>query len=142
MVAGEFYDDPKMYEELSRTLDIQNAVVYRNEYIPQDEVKYYFCASSIVAQTYRTATQSGVTQIAYHFGRPMLVTDVGGLAEIVPNGKAGFVVEVNEKAIASSLARFFQENLEKPFGDFVATEKERFSWSHFSKKFISFLTEL
>ncbi|MCH2213646.1 MAG: glycosyltransferase [Flavobacteriales bacterium] len=142
LVAGEFYDDPKIYLELAHELNLEEAVVFRDQYIPEDEVKYYFCISSIVAQTYRTATQSGVTQIAYHFERPMLVTNVGGLAEIVPNNKAGFVTAVNEKAIAHSLARFFQENLEEPFADFVSKEKDRFSWSHFSAKFVSFVNKI
>ena len=120
----------------------QNRSCSANEYIPEAEVKNYFCASAIVAQTYRTATQSGVTQIAYHFDRPMLVTDVGGLSEIVPDGKAGFVVEPRPDAIAKSLARFFQDNLEEEFEKNVAVEKQRFSWSHFKNEFLSFVNQI
>ncbi len=142
IVAGEFYDDSSTYFELARSLEIEESMVFRNEYIPETEVKNYFCASSIVAQTYRSATQSGVTQIAYHFERPMLVTDVGGLSEIVPHGKAGFVVQPQSDAIAESLARFFQEDLEKIFEENVAIEKQRFSWSHFKNEFLSFVHQI
>jgi len=139
IVAGEFYDDSSTYFELAEKLKIEDSMVFRNEYIPEAEVKNYFCASALVAQTYRSATQSGVTQIAYHFERPMLVTDVGGLSEIVPDGKAGFVVDPEPNAIAKSLARFFQDDVEEEFERNVALEKERFSWNHFKNEFLSFI---
>jgi len=142
IVAGEFYDDSSTYFELAKSLQIEESMVFRNEYIPEAEVKNYFCAAALVAQTYRSATQSGVTQIAYHFERPMLVTDVGGLSEIVPNGKAGFVVDPQPDAIAESLARFFQDDLEEEFEKNVAVEKERFSWSHFKHEFLSFVNQI
>jgi D-inositol-3-phosphate glycosyltransferase len=142
IVAGEFYDDSSTYFELAKSLQIEESMVFRNEYIPEAEVKNYFCAAALVAQTYRSATQSGVTQIAYHFERPMLVTDVGGLSEIVPNGKAGFVVDPQPDAIAESLARFFQNDLEEEFEQNVAVEKERFSWSHFKHEFLSFVNQI
>ena len=64
-------------------MDISNNIILKSDFIDEKDVKYYFCAADIITQTYKTATQSGVTQIAYHFERPMLVTNVGGLAEIV-----------------------------------------------------------
>ena len=142
MVAGEFYDDSATYFDLAKTLGIEDALVFRNEYIPENEVKNYFGAASIVAQTYRSATQSGVTQIAYHFERPMLVTDVGGLSEIVPHEKAGFVVDPFPEAIAESLARFFQDDLEEQFEKNVAVEKQRYSWKHFKNEFLSFVNQI
>ncbi|MGB6038090.1 MAG: glycosyltransferase, partial [Cryomorphaceae bacterium] len=142
IVAGEFYDDSATYFDLAKELHIEEAMVFRNEYIPETEVKNYFGAADIVAQTYRSATQSGVTQIAYHFERPMLVTDVGGLSEIVPHGKAGFVVDPNPEAIAESLARFFQDDLEEQFEKNVAVEKQRYSWKHFKNEFLSFVNQI
>ena len=143
IVAGEFYEDAQKYTDLIAKHDLQESVIIRSDYIPQEEVKYYFCAANIVAQTYRTATQSGVTQIAYHFERPMLVTDVGGLAEIVPNEKVGYVVQPNANAIAVALQRFFSDkSLENIFARNAAIEKERFSWSHFTRKFIDFVSQL
>lgn len=142
IVAGEFYESISDYHELAKSLNIEDAVVFRNEYIPEADVRKYFCASSIIAQTYRSATQSGVTQIAYHFERPMLVTDVGGLSEIVPHEKAGFVVKPDPKAIAESLARFFHEDFEHEMEVNISTEKERFSWNHFKNEFLSFVENI
>ncbi len=142
LVAGEFYESREKYDELIARLGLTDQVVIRSDYIPQEEVRDYFCAANLVAQTYRTATQSGVTQIAYHFERPMLVTDVGGLAEIVPDGKVGYVVNPDPDAIAAALLRFFSENKEEAFSQAAAIEKERFSWSHFTHKFIEFANTL
>ena len=142
IVAGEFYEKEEKYRSLIENLNLKDSVIIRSDYIPQNEVKYYFCAANIVAQTYRSATQSGVTQIAYHFERPMLVTDVGGLAEIVPDGKVGYVVPPNPDAIADGIVRFFSEMNELPFAEKAAIEKERFSWSHFTRKFIDFAHQL
>ena len=142
IVAGEFYEDEQKYLNLINELGLKDTVIIRSDYIPQEEVKNYFCAANLVAQTYKTATQSGVTQIAYHFERPMLVTNVGGLAEIVPDGKVGYVVEPNPGAIASAIARFFSENRESAFAENAAIEKERFLWSHFTRKFMTFAEDI
>ena len=119
-------------------LKIQDRVILKNEFIPSEMVKFYFCASDIIVQTYHTATQSGVTQIAYHFERPMLVTNVGGLSEIVPNGKVGFVTEKSPEKIAEAIAQFYNENLETEFVNNITIEKERFSWN----KFVGVLTNI
>ena len=100
IVAGEFYDDKDQYISMIKDLGISDSVILRSDFIPEDEVKSYFCASDIITQTYRTATQSGVTQIAYHFERPMLVTNVGGLSEIVPHDRVGYVCDINAKEIS------------------------------------------
>lgn len=142
IVAGEFYESEEKYTKMIEKLGLTDRVILRSDYIPQEEVKAYFCAANLVAQTYKTATQSGVTQIAYHFERPMLVTDVGGLAEIVPNGKVGYVVKPQPDAIADALLRFFTENKEEAFSQNASIEKERFSWSHFTRKFIAFANSL
>jgi glycosyltransferase involved in cell wall biosynthesis len=131
IVAGEFYDDPKEYSDLIEKLGIQDQVVIKNEFIPTEKVKHYFSAADMVVQTYRTATQSGVTQIAYHFNKPMLVTDVGGLAEIVPHKKVGYVVEKDPGYIADAIADFYENNREQEFIASIEKEKDRFSWDRF-----------
>ena len=85
--------------------------ILRSDFIDEEEVKYYFCACDMVTQTYRSATQSGVTQIAYHFERPMLVTNVGGLAEIIPHNKVGYVCNDIEE-IVKSIVDFYSEDKE------------------------------
>jgi glycosyltransferase involved in cell wall biosynthesis len=128
LIAGEFYIDGKPYFDLIDSLGLKDNIVLRNEFIENSEIVNYFCASDIVAQPYKDATQSGVTQIAYHFNKPMLTTNVGGLSEMVPDGKVGYVVapEINE--ISDALLRFFYENKEEEFSENVAIEKMRFSW--------------
>lgn len=131
VVAGEFYEDQALYKQMIERLGLQDNVMIRDEYIPSDEVKYYFCASDMVVQTYKTATQSGVTQIGYHFDRPMLVTDVGGLAEIIPHNKVGYVTPVDSKAVADALFDFYKNDKEAEFTANTVIEKERFSWESF-----------
>ena len=128
IVAGEFYDNKEEYISQINSLNISKHVILRSDFIPEDQVKSYFCASDIITQTYRTATQSGVTQIAYHFERPMLVTNVGGLAEIVPHNKVGYVCDINSKQIADCIVEFYTQNKEEEFTENTKEEKKRFSW--------------
>ena len=100
----------------------------RNGFIPDSAVADYFCASDIVVQPYKSATQSGVTQIAYHFNKPMIITNVGGLAEFVPDGKVGYIVEPVVSEIASAILRFFNERREDEFSANAAVEKQKYSW--------------
>lgn len=128
IVAGEFYGDPKPYMEQIKHLDISDRVVLHTEFIPDHEVNRYFCAADLVVQPYKSATQSGVSQIAYHFEKPMVVTHVGGLPEIVPDGKAGFVVEPSGEAIADAIARYFNEDWQQRLTEGVREEKKKYAW--------------
>jgi len=138
IVAGEFYDDDAEYLDLINKHDLTDAVILTKGFIPDNKVVDYFCAADIVVQPYRTATQSGVTQIAYHFNKPMLVTDVGGLKEIVPDGKVGYVVEPNENAVTEALIDFYQNNKAASFIKGVKEEKKKYSWD----KMVSTVNEL
>ena len=131
IIAGEFYDNESEYTDLIDILGIKNQIILNSDFIPTEKVKNYFCASDMITQTYRTATQSGVTQIAYHFERPMLVTNVGGLSEIVPNNKVGYVTSQAPKDIANAIFDFYSNNKEKEFTDNTTIEKKRFSWDFF-----------
>jgi len=128
IVAGEFYEDQSFYNQIIDENNIGDKVIFSNGFIANSEIKYYFGACNIVAQTYRSATQSGVTQIAYHFEKPMLVTDVGGLAEIVPHQKVGYITQIDPNDVANCLADFFENNREEEFSKNVAIEKEKFGW--------------
>ena len=131
IVAGEFYGDSSPYLQQIKKLNIEDTVLLYNDYIPDNEVHRYFSAADLVAQPYKTATQSGVTQIAFHFEKPMLVTNVGGLPEIVPDGKIGYVVEPDAKQIADALFRFFEENKREEFERNIVEEKKKYAWSRF-----------
>ncbi len=130
IIAGEFYTDPRGYHELIGKLGIGSRIVMMDQFIADQEVNRYFCAADIVVQPYKDATQSGVTQIGYHFDKPMLVTNVGGLAEIIPNGKVGYVVSPDEKEIARALTDFFRNDRKAEFEANVSLEKKKFSWSN------------
>lgn len=131
IVAGEYYEDSAPYLDIIEKNNLENSVILKTEYIPSDEVRFYFCASDMVALTYRTATQSAVTQIAYHFEKPMLVTRVGGLPETVPHNKVGYVTEIDPKSIADAIVDFYVNNKEQIFIQNTIIEKQRFLWSTF-----------
>ncbi len=130
IIAGEYYSDPKPYRDIIQKNQLRNLVIEKSEFIPNDQVVNYFCAADIVVQPYKNATQSGVTQIAYHFDKPMLVTKVGGLPEMIPDGKVGYVVEPNSTAIADALIDFYQHKKEAEFSQNVMEEKKKYSWEN------------
>ena len=129
IVAGEFYEDETPYKEQIVKLGIRDDVILYDRFINEDEVGAFFCAADLVVQPYKSATQSGVTQIAYHFNKPMLVTDVGGLSEIVPDGRCGYVVKTEPKAITDAILDYFDNNRNKAFTEEVRKEKEKYSWN-------------
>lgn len=130
IVAGEFYEDRKPYDEIIEKNNLTDRLILKTDFIPDDEVKYYFCASDLIVQPYRNATQSGISQIAYHFEKPMVVTNVGGLSEIIPHGKAGYVVNSQPKDIADAIISFYNSGKEKEFIEGVIDEKKKFSWKN------------
>ena len=140
IIAGEFYDKQEKYSELLEAT--KTSVLLCDHYIPQDEVRYYFAAADCVVQPYKTATQSGITQVAYNFNKPMIVTNVGGLPEIVAHDKVGYVTELNETAIADAIVRFYTENKKAEFEKNVELEKEKFSWEHFIDSLADFEEEV
>ena len=129
LVAGEFYCDPAPYLEIIARHHLEDHVILSNDFIPDSRVLDYFCAADLVAQPYKSATQSGVTQIAYHFDKPMIITDVGGLAEFVPHEKVGYVVQPEPGEIAAAIVRFFKEQKAAEFSANAAVEKQKYSWS-------------
>jgi len=127
LVAGEFYDDQNIYLQQIQQLGISDNVIISSDFIEDNDVKYYFGASDVVIQPYRNATQSGVTPLAYHFEKPMIVTNVGALPDYVPNGKVGLVCEPNSQAIADSIIEYFNRG-ETHFLPFLQEEKKKYSW--------------
>lgn len=135
IVAGEYYGGRERYEEQIRRLGIADSLVMMDRYIPDEEVGRLFSAVDLVVQPYRTATQSGVTQVAYWFDVPMVVTDVGGLREIVPDGEVGFVAKPDAAAIADAIDRFYAERRLGPFTESIRRYKERFTWERMAMNF-------
>jgi glycosyltransferase involved in cell wall biosynthesis len=129
LIAGEFYDDRKIYLNLIDELGIHDDVILHTDFIPDSQVKYYLCAADCVIQPYRNATQSGVTPLAYHFEVPMIVTNVGGLPSLVPHKKSGLVAEPNAEDIAEKIIEYFQlgENFFLPH---LREEKKKYGWDN------------
>jgi len=130
IVAGEFYDDPEPYQQLIAGKGLEEQIILRNAYIPNSEVGAYFGAADLVVQPYKTATQSGISQLAFHFGKPMVVTRVGGLPEIVQHGKEGYVVDVSPEAIAAAIADFYHNQQQESMEAAVRAARSRFSWEN------------
>ncbi len=128
LVAGEFYNNPKPYYDMVCQLGLNQNVVWHDNFIPNNDVATFFSAANLVVQPYKNATQSGVTQLAYHFNRPMVVTNVGALPEMVAHQKGGYVVNPDPEEIANAIKAFFVEDKEAQFSEFVREEKKKFSW--------------
>jgi len=136
VVAGEFYEDQSHYIKLIEKHGLKDNIIMQPTFVDTDKVKYYFCAADLVAQPYLTATQSGVTQIAYHYDVPMLVTNVGGLPEMVPHQKVGYVCTVDSESVAQGIEAFFKENRAEEFMANIQEEKKRFQWDYFAKEIL------
>ena len=127
LIAGEFYEDRKQYDQLIQDLEIEKSLILKTDFIADSEVKYYLSAADFVIQPYKNATQSGVTPLAYHFEKPMLVTNVGGLPDLVPDYKVGLVAEADAQSIAQKIKELYQlgEDYLLPH---LREEKKKYSW--------------
>ena len=131
VIAGEFYEDKQPYLDLIDNYQIQNQVICHAKFIANEDVRLYFSSADLVALPYRSATQSGVTQVSFHFEVPTLVTNVGGLGEIIPDKVAGYVVESNGKSIAEGIKDYFENNRMQAFTEGMIKEKQKYDWKIF-----------
>ena len=140
LVVGEFYEDKTKYLDLINHLGIFREVVIYSDFIPNEEVGLFFSAADVVVLPYKSATQSGIVQVAYHFNKPCIVTDVGGLGEVVIDNKTGFVVPPeNPDEIAQAVLRFYEKNKEKEFSANIEIEKKKYSWDNIADAIESFI---
>lgn len=137
LIAGEFYENRKPYDDQIEKLGIKDRLILKTDFIPDSEVKYFLCAADVVVQPYRSATQSGVTPLAYHFEVPMIVTNVGGLPSLVPNGKVGLVAEPDAASIAENIEIFFEKS-PTSFLPYLIEEKKKYSWKKMTEAILSF----
>ena len=134
IVAGEYYDKnvAARNTEIIEQNKLHSTVHLFTDFVPNNEVRYYFSAADLVVQPYKHATQSGITQVAYHFEKPMVVTNVGGLAEVVPDGKVGFVAEPEPASIASAILKFYEPGSIPDLRQNILDEKKKYSWDAFT----------
>ena len=129
LVVGEVYGDDTKYRTQIERLGLADDVVFHDSFVPDEEVSLWFSAADMVALPYKSATQSGVTQVAYAFDVPMVVTRVGGLAEMVKDGVVGVLAEVDARSVADAIAKVYEGDNLARFREGVRNEKGRFSWS-------------
>lgn len=142
LVAGEFYDDEKPYKEKIKQLGIEDNIVLLSDFMPDEKVRYFFSACDCLVLPYTDATQSGIVQIAYYYDKPSVVTDVGGLSEVVIRDKTGIIISpgsVNE--IAGAVKKFYEENLEEKFSENIKVEKKKYSWETFTENIMNLIKE-
>jgi len=142
IIAGEFYEDDKPYRDLIKKFNLENEILIFDKFIKDEEVSLFFSISDLIVQPYKSATQSGVTQIAYHFEKPMLVTDVGGLREIVTDGRCGYVVSPVAADITTAIIDFYDNAREKSFTEGIIQEKEKFSWTRMTSSILKIFGEI
>ncbi len=135
LVAGEYYTSSQKYEGIIRENHLEEHIILHTHFIADEMVPYYFSAADLIVQPYKSATQSGVTQVAYHFEKPILVTDVGGLGEIVPDKKVGYTVSPDPSSIAAALIDFFENDRAVVYIENLKAEKSRFSWEKMVETF-------
>lgn len=139
LVAGEFYSDKEKYFDLIKQLGLENKIIINSDFIPNENVKYYFSAADVVVLPYKSATQSGIVQIANNFNKPVISTNVGGLGEIVKNGYNGYLVNPEKDELASAIVKFYKEDKGNEFAEKVKKETEKYSWDKFAKELIDFV---
>lgn len=137
IIAGEFYEDEDKYRTQIANNQLTDRVILKNEFIADADLCKYFGAADLIVQPYKSATQSGVTQVAFHFEKPMLVTNVGGLGEIVHDHKMGYAVEPNAEAIAQALTDYYTHNRQPDYTTYLIKEKDKYSWSRLAESFVT-----
>ncbi len=129
LVVGEFYDDEEKYRWHISDAQVRDVIDVVSDYVPNEKVGEYFSAADAVILPYLSATQSGIAQIAYNFDKPVIATNVGGLAEVVVDGVSGLIVPPNDPLkLAAAIGKFYSENLESKLSDGAAREKKKYSW--------------
>ncbi len=136
LVVGEFYDNPKPYHDTIKRLDLENSVTIINEYVANETVHLYFTTANLAVLPYNEATQSGILSIAYGFAKPIVITNVGGLAELVDDGKTGFIVPAHDiPKLADAVIRYFKENREEEFSHNIETKRQENSFNNIRNVF-------
>ena len=142
IIAGEFYEDEDKYRAQIANNGLTDRVIIKNEFIADADLRKYFGAADLIVQPYKSATQSGVTQVAFHFEKPMLVTNVGGLGEIVHDHKMGYAVEPNAEAIAQALIDYYTHNRQADYTTYLIQQKDRYSWTGMAQTFYTIYNQL
>jgi glycosyltransferase involved in cell wall biosynthesis len=142
LIVGEFWKDKDEYLHLINTLGIKDKIVIIDDYVPNEDVGLYFSAADLVVQPYVSATGSGIIQIAFGFGKPVIATKVGCLSEVVEDGKTGYLVPPESPhELAEAIVKYFSEGNVEIFDKNVKKENYKFSWDRMVNIIESFQQE-
>ncbi|MCI0449523.1 MAG: glycosyltransferase [Chlorobi bacterium] len=142
LIAGEVYGDFKKYNALIDNLNLGNKIKPEIRYIPEVEIPLFFSASDVCVLPYKSATQSGIVGIAYHFDLPVIVTNVGGLAEMVEENKTGLVVGASSEQLSQALKRYFEEGLKEKFIPSIKEYKTKHSWNALGSEIVGLFNRI
>ncbi len=138
LLVGEFYEAREPYERLLQSLGIADRVRVVDRYVPDAEVAQYFMAADLVVLPYRSASQSGIAQTAFAFERPVVVTAVGGLPDVVEDGVTGYVVPPRDPAaLAAAVTRFFAGDDAARMPQAIRASASRFTWAGCARALIA-----
>jgi glycosyltransferase involved in cell wall biosynthesis len=141
VIAGEFYEDPVKYTSIIKSYQLEDQVILFNEFIPEHKIRYFFSAADVLVQPYRHATQSGVTPLSMHFELPMIVTDAGGLKEMVIDKVSGLIVQKDSTSIANGILEYFMKG-KAFFIPALVQQKKSYSWSVMADGILAFWNSL
>jgi glycosyltransferase involved in cell wall biosynthesis len=143
VIAGEVYGSFEKYQKQIDALNLNHRIIQHVRYISDDEVPLFFSAADVCVLPYRSATQSGVTSIAWHFNLPVIATDVGGLKESIQYRNTGLIADEPESdTIAILIQRYFFENVKNKFVNNIIALKDKLSWHHYAKSLLDFAGKL
>jgi glycosyltransferase involved in cell wall biosynthesis len=142
LIAGEFYDDKEKYISKISENHLENKIILHDKYIPDDEVNVYFSAADVVIQPYKSATNSGVSMVSYFYNKPIISTNVGGLAEIVIHQKTGLLCNPEPSSIADAILEFLKNNNFQQYENEIIEFKKRFSWESFVTNILNWIPNI
>lgn len=137
LVAGEFYEPSQPYFALVRRLGLEHCVIFHDRFIEDDQVASYFCGCDFVVLPYREATQSGIAQIAFRYGRPVIATRVGGLPEVIDNGATGLIAEASPASLAAAMLRLLHPETLQRMTEAVSRRHRADEWQRFARELLA-----
>ena len=134
IIAGEFYDDINKYKKLIKRKDLEEKIIIDDNFLESSRIRDYICASDVVVQPYKKASQSGITPVAYFYDKPLVVSNTEGLKEIIINDKSGEVFDKTPANLATAIKNCINPESNRNYSNNIANSKAKYSWSRFVEK--------
>ena len=141
LIVGECYENTKKYTRLVQRLKLEERVIFENRFVSLSKAAQYFSAASAVVLPYKSATQSGVLSMAYHYTVPLIVTDHPGISQPVKNDETGIVCAPSAMAVAEAIKKLDSSQEIEKFKKNMEDSKSNYSWENFIKEWIAFASK-